>query len=213
MFASTFSSAFLHPLEYVKWLFAVLYVVSTIGITVGVYWEGEQFPKVKQERGWRLLIWSLAFDTLFTILIFGTDGWISQIQQREIIALQTRLAARTLSDAQAVEIKKRVESFADQTFQIIPYWQNKESLAIANRIAAILSNAHWKLHNPEQFTTLLGVTTGVFVSVDKGASESSRRAAKELTSALNENEIEANEEEGDNPNPSDEIHMSVGIKP
>jgi hypothetical protein len=130
-----FTSSLLHPLEYIKWLLATLYVLSTIGVTIGVYWEGEQFKKAKQQRGWRLLIWSLALDTLFTILIFGTDGWISQIQQREIIALETRLAARALSDEQATAIKKRLETFADQTFQIIPYWQNRESMAIANRIA------------------------------------------------------------------------------
>ena len=208
-----FVSSLLHPLEYIKWILATLYALSTIGVTIGVYWEGEQFEKTKQQRGWRLLIWSLALDTLFTILIFGTDGWISQIQEREIIALETRLAARTLSDQQATAIKKRLEKFAGQTFQIIPYWQNRESMAIANRIANLLGDAGWKLHNPESFTTLVGVVTGVFVSADKGASEHARRAARDLTSALNDNEIDATEEENDNPTPSNEIHMKVGIKP
>ena len=82
-----FANALLTALEYAKWLFAVAYILSTIGVIIGVYWEGEQFEKLKQQRGWRLLICSLALDTLFTILIFGTDGWISQIQRREIIAL------------------------------------------------------------------------------------------------------------------------------
>jgi hypothetical protein len=59
----------------------------------------------------------------------------------------------------------------------------------------------------------VGVVTGVFVSADKGASEDARRAAKELTSALNDNEIDATEEENDNPTPSNEIHLNVGIKP
>jgi hypothetical protein len=118
-----------------------------------------------------------------------------------------------LSDEQGVSIKKKVEKFSGQTFQIIPYWQNKESMAIANRIAEILGAAGWKLHNPEKFTTLVGVVTGVFVSADKGASEGTRRAAKELTSALNDNDIDATKEENDNPTPSDEIHMKVGIKP
>jgi hypothetical protein len=151
---------------------------------------------------------------LFTILIFGTDGWINQIQQSEIIALETRLAARTLSDAQVAEITKRLANFSDQTFQIIPYWKNPESMAIANRIADVLVNAGWKLDQPKSFTGLLGVITGVLVAVDKGASESAHRAAKELISALNDNQIEASEDdENNNPTPSDKIYMNVGIKP
>jgi hypothetical protein len=87
-------------------------------------------------------------------------------------------------------------------------------MAIANRIATTLASSGWKLAQPESFTSLMGVVTGVLVAVDKGASESAQRAAKELTSALNENQIEATEDdENDNPNPSDKIYMAVGIKP
>jgi hypothetical protein len=94
MFANLARTSLLDPLEWIKWVFVVAYVLSTIGVTVGVYWEGDQFEKTKQQRGWRLLILSLAADTLFTILIFATDGWISHIQRQEIIALEKRLAAR-----------------------------------------------------------------------------------------------------------------------
>jgi hypothetical protein len=52
------------------------------------------------------------------------------------------------------------------------------------------------------------------VAVDKGASESARRAANELTSALNDTGIEAIEDDqNNNPTPTDKIYMSVGIKP
>jgi hypothetical protein len=54
----------LDGLEITKWIFAAAYVFSTIGVAVGVYWENEKFEKAKQHRGWKLLIWSLAFDTL-----------------------------------------------------------------------------------------------------------------------------------------------------
>jgi hypothetical protein len=69
------------PLELAKLVFFVVYVAATIGVLIGVYWEGDQFPKEKQQRGWTLLVRSLAVDTLFTILVFSADGWISTIQR------------------------------------------------------------------------------------------------------------------------------------
>jgi hypothetical protein len=75
------SASLIFPLEIAKFVFFAVYVAATIGVVVGVYWEGEQFPKEKQHQGWKLLVASLAIDTLFTVLIFGTDGWISHIQR------------------------------------------------------------------------------------------------------------------------------------
>lgn len=87
-------------------------------------------------------------------------------------------------------------------------------MAIANSIATTLIISGWKLEQAPVGATIVGVVTGIFVHVDKGASESARGAAKELTSALNDNEIDATEEDQDNnPNPTNRITMSVGIKP
>ncbi len=82
----------LNNLESAKWVFVVAYVVATIGVTIGVHWEGEHFAKPKQSLGHRLVVWSLAADTLFTILIFATDGWISQIQKSQIAEAVNRAA-------------------------------------------------------------------------------------------------------------------------
>jgi hypothetical protein len=78
------STSLILPLEVAKFAFFVVYVAATIGVIIGVYWEGEKFDKKTQHRGWLLLVTSLAIDTLFTILIFGTDGWISHIQKYQI---------------------------------------------------------------------------------------------------------------------------------
>src|SRR5271169_4433053 len=77
------STSLIVPLEIAKLAFFVVYVAATVGVIVGVYWEGDQFPKEKQQQGWLLLVGALAVDTLFTILVFGTDGWISAIQRDE----------------------------------------------------------------------------------------------------------------------------------
>jgi hypothetical protein len=77
-----------------------LYVLSTIGVIIGVYFEGERFSEHTKLLGWRLLLWSLAAETLFGVLIFAADGRISRIQRDEIIALETRITPRVLTSEQ-----------------------------------------------------------------------------------------------------------------
>jgi hypothetical protein len=41
----------LNNLESAKWIFVVFYVVSTIGVTIGVHWEGESQPEATKRLG------------------------------------------------------------------------------------------------------------------------------------------------------------------
>jgi hypothetical protein len=81
-------------------------------------------------------------------LLFASEERIGYLQRDHIISLQTRLAARTLSFDQEEDIKRRVEQFLEQKFQIIPYWKNTESRAIPGYIGVILENAGWIFDNP-----------------------------------------------------------------
>ena len=198
------------PLEIAKVVAFVAYVASTIGVIVGVYWEGDQFPTERQQLGWRVLVASLAFDTFFTIIIFGVDGWINVIQRGEIITLETRLAARTLSDTQAADIKNRAAQFQSQTFQVITYWDDDECMEIANRVADMLIAAGWQIDQPKQFTGLFGVLK---VVSDTGGSKRTHEAVAALVDALNANGIAAAPKDNINPVPTDKIQISVGIKP
>jgi hypothetical protein len=150
---------------------------------------------------------------IFTISLFVFDEGISAHQQDKIIALETRLAARKLSDDQIVEIAKRLKPFAPQTFQIIPYWKNPESLSLANRIAGALGDADWKLENPTNGTQIVGVITGVVVNIDTGTSQQTQKAGKELVTLLNEAKVDAVAEDVTSEPPSNRIDMQVGIKP
>ena len=124
------STSLIAPLEIAKLLFFVVYVSATVGVIIGVYWEGDQFPKQKQQRGRRLLISSLAVDTLFTVLVFGADGWVSAIQRGEIIALEERVAARALSDEQVTRIKEKIKPFSGQKFGMMTYWGGRRTRQI-----------------------------------------------------------------------------------
>jgi len=215
MFAAVSNITLLDALEAAKWACAGAYVIATIGVTLGVYWEGAQFSKARQEFGNKVLIVSLAADTLFTIFVFGIDGWIGQIQRSEIITLENRVAARSLSDAQFADIAKRLAPLKGQQFHIVTYWKNPEALDISNRIYAALVKAGWLYDKPASSEFILGVDTGVTMLYDKRV-PGNEKAASALVEALNANGIAA-ADDGQNPPTTEAINpkltINVGIKP
>jgi hypothetical protein len=189
MLAMLSNSELIGPLEVAKFLFSAVYVAATIGVIVGVYWEREEFPKEKRDRGWRLLVRSLAVDTLFTVLILGTDGWIGSIQRAEIIALEMRLAPRILSDAQLLRIVKTVAPFAGQEFQIFTYWDSKEPMNLTNQIgnALLSSEAGWKFIKPASGSWLMGGMEGIQIFAHPDADKVAKDASAALAAALEKN--------------------------
>jgi len=185
------SPSLIEALDFAKFVFFVSYIAATIGVIIGVYWEGDQFDKAMQQRGWTLLVTSLALDTFFTILIFGTDGWIGHIQRNEIIALENRLAARSLSAAQSVALIERLKPFGGQEFDIVTYWKSPEALAFTNGIYDALIKSGWKYDKPASGEFLLGVQTGVLVWFDDRADAPVANAGKELVAALNASNFDA----------------------
>jgi hypothetical protein len=210
------STSFIVALEIAKLVFFVAYVSATIGVIVGVYWEGDQFPKAKQEFGWRVLIVSLAFDTLFTVLVFGADGWISAIQRGEIIALEHRLAARKLTDAQISEIEQNLSKYRGQRFELAAY-NVKEVSDIAEQIRDALIGAGWKRDPMPANAALRSVVGGVSVTLDVGAPEVAKAAAHQLVTLLNGDDIAADENQRNIPTDTTEekavIGIAVGMKP
>lgn len=187
--------------------------LAAICVMYGIIWESNEYGASVHRVARNFVIWGVIAETVFSLLLFVFDEGISSAQREKIIVLETRLAARTLSDPQIAGIEKRLGPFAGQTFQIIPYWDDDECLAIANRIADALTASNWKIEQPERYTALIGVVTGIKVYVDDGAPEDTIRAAKELAAALNESDIAAAVKSGPSKPPTSKIGISVGIKP
>jgi hypothetical protein len=80
-------------IEIAKWCFVALFLLANAGVWLGVYWEGDRFPKSTQARGWRLLLISLTAELLFGGLTSAADGWISGAQQRTIEAQRGQIIA------------------------------------------------------------------------------------------------------------------------
>lgn len=221
-----FSKSLITPLEIAKWVFVVLFVASTIGVIVGVYWEGDKFAsdKDKQHRGWLLLLLSLAAETAFGVLIFAADGWISEIQSHEIATLETKLAPRELAKDQLDALSVVAKHFPGQQ-----YWLSvapgAEPAALMCSIKKVLNEAGWM--RIKEFGTSLrldpfcgdgeqvGVNFGSYVRlwIRPDAPESTQRAQSELTDVFKTDAVDVFAHKEPNPDMDKAtIHVMIGAK-
>jgi hypothetical protein len=176
-----FNTSLISPLEWLKFSFFVAYVVSTIGVAVGVYWEDIKFSPEKQQRGKKLLILSLASDTLFTVLVFGTDGWIGTIQRREIIALEERLAWREFLPEQHDKVVSLIAQLPKKpTSQVVvdSVVGDPEAKRYGDLLTKALSDAlNMPIEEPLGLSTCLQCT-GVWICVNENATADTAQDGK-----------------------------------
>jgi hypothetical protein len=89
--------------------------------------------------------------------------------KRESANVSEKLADRTLTALQISLIAGRLFPYPGQEYEVVAYWESKESMGIANRINQALLLAHWKYVQLEHGTALLGGVTGVLVNVHPAA--------------------------------------------
>jgi hypothetical protein len=215
-------------LEDVKWVFVVAYVACTIGVTIGVYWENEKFSKERQHLGWKLLLWSLALDTLFTIIIFGIDGQISKIQRDEIATLEKRLEPRKLTEEQQDALLAAVKPFHGQQYAL-SVAAGSETVDILCAIYVVLKKAGWILQDLgnslhvgaaciDERQISVNMLSGIEVWVRADAPANVKEAQSALPKALADDNLEVHPHDGTgvniasvitNPNT---IHLVIGAK-
>jgi hypothetical protein len=190
-------------------------VLASFAVGAGIIFESPKYSTSVHRVATQLVIAGVIVEAACTIFLFVFDEGISNAQQDKIIALEKRLAARSLSDEQAAAFSEKLKQFSGQEFLVLPYWKNPESFALANRIADVLINsAGWKIDQPKAFTMIAGVLTGIDVEIDEGASEQTEKAALELINALNAQDLVATAGDKNKiPNPTNKISLLVGIKP
>jgi len=133
--------------------------------------------------------------------------------EKETAKLTQRFADRKLNATQLKAISDKIRPFAGQEYDVTPYWDLKESLAIANEIATGLNMGGWRYVAPKQSGFMMGGIAGVQVYVHPAAEDKIRSAASALVSALNDQGIEAVLKEQNPANPLDsKLHLNVGTK-
>jgi hypothetical protein len=134
--------------------------------------------------------------------------------EKALLELQQKLSDRTLSEQQLKTIAARLKAFSGQEYQVIAYWDSKESMAIGNRIHEALQLAHWVYLKPDGWHGLLGGAIGVVAYIHPDADEYTRNAAVSLISALNSEGIESelkHQIAGNNPK-NNKISLTIGAK-
>jgi hypothetical protein len=128
-----------------------------------------------------------------------------------LLELQQRLADRTLTDAQLNEVVESLKPFSGQEFDMTPFWDNKESVSIGNRIVFALEKSGWAFIKPEYQRAILGGLVGIKVIVDPTSGAKTKKAADSLVSTLSRQGL-ATMKDTEKLTPHNKVQIEVGTK-
>src|SRR5437868_1817550 len=100
------------------WLLTIS-IVAAFGVGAGIILESPKYSASTHRIATGLVLGGIAIESLCTVCLFAFDEGISNAQQStiraqndKIIALETRLVPRTLSEAQVKLLTEKMKSFA-----------------------------------------------------------------------------------------------------
>jgi hypothetical protein len=152
-------------------------------------------------------------EAVATLLLFKVDEGISNEQQSTIIKLETRLEARTLTLSDARDISDTAEKFPRQEFEVVAYWDDKESADFGEHLSAALSAGDWVKYRPTATPVIVGVVAGIVLYVDAEAPATTGAAAQAIADELIAKHIGAVVRQSNNRPASGRVNITVGIKP
>jgi hypothetical protein len=194
-------------------------ITAGMAVAVGIVLESESLLSLATI----LVVGGVALESTFTFMLFGFDEAISYQQQAtiekqnaQIIALETRLAARSLSASQIASIVQKLRRFDGQEFDIVTYWKDREAFAFTNQVFDTLIKSGWRYDKPKDTESMIGVETGVSVRFDRTAGDAIGLARDAVVEALKENGVDAWADDRtpySSDQPVNAIIISVGIRP
>jgi hypothetical protein len=162
-------------------------VAASFAVAGGIIFESPKYSPAIHRIATSLVIGGVAVEALCMVCLFVVDEAISSAQQVKIIALETKLAPRSLSDAEVAEISGVLKKFDGQEFTVAGY--DGEPASIASRVKHTLEKSDWKYFTPELQILALPGTVGIQVwAYSEGPT---RDAATALVAALNGKAIDA----------------------
>jgi hypothetical protein len=149
------------------WPHAILLAVTVLAsfaVAAGIIFESPKYSaSVHRVAMWAVIV-GVAIEAVCTITLFVFDEGISGKQQEKIIALESRLAARTLTTEQQRAIASAVAKFSSITFELSTYRHNVESIELSKQILSSLNNAQWDF--VDIYSEPIGVVAGIFVTAN-----------------------------------------------
>jgi hypothetical protein len=201
--------------------------LATIVVGWGIIWEGPGQSAERHRIAARLVIVGIAAETIFSLGLFAFDESISHSQQDKIIALETKLAPRSLSALDIADIGKHLAAYAGQKYLGSVSAGVADGCPLWGQINAALSVARWQ-RVPVSDTFSMGCdpraesptfpNMGVIVFSQKAAGEATAHAAEALTKALSDKFVARHETveyntSGTAINDPAVIVIEFGIKP
>jgi hypothetical protein len=199
-------------------------VLATWAVGAGILWEGEAIT-VSHDVAKRLVLWGVILETLCSIALFAFDEGISHGQQvvieeqkDKIIALETKLAPRTLTSQQQQEIAEYLTPHANGTrINLSVYPSDAEGQRFALQIGSVLQAAGFNV-----FGLLTNADPGPLIQgVQVRPQDGSWHVAGLLVVALHTHGVAVRLDPAAIPTPNDSpaqfgaglISLWVGVKP
>lgn len=117
-------------------------VMAGAAVGAGIIFESPEYSKKVHHWANRAVIIGVIIESCCTVSLFVFDEAISDRQQEKIIALETRLAPRTLEPDQKNRIADAVKLFPDTAFDV-GVSQDPDSRNLLGQILPVLATAHW----------------------------------------------------------------------
>jgi hypothetical protein len=146
-------------LSLVKLISFALYTAATVGVVVGVYLESEKFSAATKERGWKLLVISLAQEIFLAIIIFSLDWEVSrrqglkvseinsvteQLKSNNLVLTKAVLARKVLTVPNIREILDDLRQLPKTTALIQVVDGDREASVLARELATLFQSSGWK---------------------------------------------------------------------
>jgi hypothetical protein len=172
-------------LESVRIVLGIGLVLSNIAVWYGVWLERDSAPQEIKDRGWRLLVRSLAAEAALAFLLLAADTTLGVRQRAEILTLETKIAPRRLSIEQQGRITADLFGWSE-VVRIESYSLDGESAVFASQIGEALSKTSLRLDDGRMSqSSLSAINFGVHVTGKDNA------LVKALLNALHDGGIAA----------------------
>ena len=117
-------------------------VIGGVAVGVGIIWEAKRSGHL-----WTiptaLVFVGIVVEAAATVILFEFDEGISHNQQSKIIALETRLAPRSI-EGHETELIAKLKPFAGVEFDAATNIQDNEQALLLASLMAVLRKADWK---------------------------------------------------------------------
>jgi hypothetical protein len=204
-------------------------VLAGIAVGAGIVFEAPKYSPKTHNRAFLAVVLGIAIESLCTVLLFVVDERISNAQQStieaqriKIIALENRLAPRSIDHNERAAISELLRKYEGQEFQGAIASSIADGRSVWEPLHSALLAAHWVFVPPSSMgfgnppaAVPIAPEPGVVIFVPPESSGQTKDAGIALANALVAIGIDARvipEALGDSSKAPPMIEISIGIK-